>query len=214
MSAVSGEMDQREHFGSGDDDEEHSEDHGNEGEEEYEQEDPDEVIARDYDGDRSAYLRDHPFAFGGMDGDVGELLARLDPSILARVPQELLSGLAPEALASLLDRGERRMPGEGGSGGSRASSDQPPSGPPPPPDTDFEGNPSAVLAAISHPQTDPDMLVMALMHLSTMIWTNQGIQASRYVSHICKCFVRKDMPAFIQETCLQVITFVFFFPRV
>ena len=30
---------------------------------------------------------------GGFDGDVGEMLARLDPAILARVPRELLLGL-------------------------------------------------------------------------------------------------------------------------
>jgi hypothetical protein len=201
---VKGKMD-RDHFGSGDDDEDHSEDQGQEGEEEYEQEDSEEVILHDFDGDRSAFLQDHPFIFGGHDGDVSELLARLDPAILARVPQELLSGLPPDALASLLERGERRMLSEVGSGSSRSGSDQPPSGPPPPPDTNFEGNPSAVLAAISHPQTDPDTLVMALMHLSTMILMNErGIQPSRFVSHICKCFVRKDLPSFIQETCLQV----------
>ena len=202
-------MDREEHLGSGDDDEDHSEDQGHEGEEEYEQEDPEEVILRDYDGDRSAYMRDHPFAFGGHDGDVSELLARLDPAILASVPHELLSGLDPAALAGLLDRSERRMaggPGGGGSSGSRSgSSDQPPSGPPPPPDTNFEDNPSAVLAAISHPLTDPDTLVMALTSLSMMVLMNQrGIQPSRFVSHICKCFVRKDMPQFIQEMCLQV----------
>jgi hypothetical protein len=206
-------MDREEHLASGDDDEENSEDQGHEGEEEYEQEDPEEVILRDYGGDRSAFMRDHPFAFEGHEADVGELLARLDPAILASVPHELLSGLDPAALASLLDRGERRMAGgSGGSGGRQmsggGSGDQPPSGPPPPPDTNFEDNPSAVLAAISHPLTDPDTLVMALTSLSMMILMNQrGIQPSRFVSHICKCFVRKDMPQFIQEMCLQVSLF-------
>jgi hypothetical protein len=209
-------MDREEHLGSGEDDEDRSEDQGQEGEEEYEQEDPEDVILRDYGGDRSAFMRDHPFGFGGHDGDVGELLARLDPAILASVPHELLSGLDPAALASLLDRGERRMAGGSGGSGSRpmsgnGSGDQPPSGPPPPPDTNFEDNPSAVLAAISHPQTDPDTLVMALTNLSMMILMNQrGIQPSRFVSHICKCFVRKDMPQFIQEMCLQVFVYARF----
>ncbi len=199
-----GKMEQRDHFG-GDDDEDHSEDQGHEGEEEYDQDDPEEVIEREYDGDRAAYMRDHPFAFGGRDGDVSELLARLDPAILASVPHELLAGLDPAALASLLDRGERRMGGGGGGGAGAGGGDQPPNGPPPPPDTNFEDNPSAVLAAISHPQTDPEMMMMALTSLSMMILMNQrGIQPSRFVSHICKCFVRKDMPLFIQEMCLQV----------
>jgi hypothetical protein len=193
-------MDPRDQQGPGDDDEDHSE--GHEGEEEYEQEDPEEVIARDYDGDREAYARDHPFAFGGLDGDVGQLLARLDPSMLSRVPRELLSGLDPAELANLLGRGEG---GLGGASGGSGSGDQPSIGPPPPPDTNFEDSPSAVLAAISHPQTDPDTLVMALTSLSMMILMNQrGVQPSKFVSHICKCFVRKDMPQFIQEMCLQV----------
>ena len=63
---VKGKMD-RDHFGSGDDDEDHSEDQGQEGEEEYEQEDSEEVILHDFDGDRSAFLQDHPFVFGGHD---------------------------------------------------------------------------------------------------------------------------------------------------
>jgi hypothetical protein len=195
-------MDPGDFFGSGDDGEDHSEDQGHEGEEEY-HEDSEEVIEREYSGDRAAYLRDHPFAIG-HEGDIGDLLARLDPAILASVPHELLSGLDPAALSSLLERGERRARGSGSSGSSGAG-DQPPSGPPPPPDTNFEDNPAAVLAAISHPQTDPDTLVMALTNLSMMILMNQrGVQPSRFVSHICKCFVRKEMPQFIQEMCLQV----------
>jgi hypothetical protein len=205
LFTLADQMDPRDHEGSGDD-EDHSE--GHEGEEEYEQEDPEEVIARDYDGDRAAYARDHPFAFGGLDGDVGEMLARLDPAILARVPRELLSGLDPAELANLLGRGEGGLGGASGgsgSGGSGGSGDQQSIGPPPPPDTNFEDSPSAVLAAISHPLTDPDTLVMALTSLSMMILMNQrGLQPSKFVSHICKCFVRKDMPQFIQEMCLQV----------
>ena len=213
------ERGRREFFGSIDDEDDNSEDQGHEGEEEYEREDHEEVIEHDdFQGDRESFM--HAFGIGGQGGDVSDLLARLDPAILASVPQELLQSLPPEALARVLDRSERRAPGEGGSGSSRSgggSSDQAPSGPPPPPDTNFEGNPSAVLAAISHPQTDPDMLVMALMHLSTMILMNErGIQPSRFVPHICKCFVRQGMPAFIQETCLQVSPphRILFIPRI